>query len=384
MPVASGGSAAVLGPEIFRLAVEVCPGGMVVVDGRGAILLVNGEVERLFGYRRDELLGRPVEFLLPESLRAKHAVHRRGFARHPEIRHLGTGRDFKGRRKDGSEFSVEVGLNPIRVGDAWVVVGAIVDISERKRLERVQDEFVATVSHELRTPMTSIAASLGLLLAGAADKLPQPAAHLLEIAHGNCQRLVRMVNDILDLKKLDAGEMPFHFQRCDARGLLEKAIEANRGFADSCRVGLRVEPAHEMCDIYVDPDRLIQVVTNLLSNAIKFSPSRDEVVVTLRKRGKIIRIAVRDHGRGIPAKFKPRVFNAFAQADTAIGGQKTGTGLGLSIARHITRRMHGQIGFDDAPGGGSVFYVDFPAVDQLTQRPDRLAGGDRASVRARR
>jgi PAS domain S-box-containing protein len=372
MPFGAPGDAGTLGPEIFRLAVEVCPSGMIVVSGDGTIRLVNGEVERLFGYRRDELLGQSIEILLPERSRNTHAKLRRGFAKHPETRHFGTGREFNGRHKDGSEFPIEVGLHPFRVGDEFMVVGAILDISERKRLERMQDEFVATVSHELRTPMTSIAASLGLLLAGTASSLPQPAAHLLEIAQVNCQRLVRMVNDILDLKKLDSGQVRFLFQRCDARTLLEKAIEANQGFADGCGVAIRLKAPRDSIDLYVDPDRFIQVMTNLLSNALKFSSPGGVVVVTLEKRGTDVRIAVRDHGPGIPAELRPRIFEAFAQAD---GGsrQKGGSGLGLGIARHIVTRMQGQISFDDAPDGGTIFRIDLPGADHVEPRQDESA-----------
>jgi PAS domain S-box-containing protein len=372
MPLGAPKIAGALGPEIFRLAVEVCPSGMIVVGGDGAIRLVNGEVERLFGYQRDELLGQSIEILLPERSRGAHIKRRRTFARHPETRHFGTGREFSGRRKDGSEFPIEVGLHPFRVGDELLVVGAILDISERKRMERMQDEFVSTVSHELRTPMTSIAASLSLLLAGTSSNLPQPAAHLLEIAHANCQRLVRMVNDILDLKKLDSGQMRFLFQRCEARSLLVKAIEANQGFADSCSVGIRLEAPPASIDLYIDPDRFIQVVTNLLSNAIKFSPTGTDVIVSLEKRGTDIRIAVRDYGPGIPAEFKPRIFETFAQAD---GGsrQKGGSGLGLSIARQIITRMQGQIGFDDAPGGGTIFHIDMPGANHVEPRQDKPA-----------
>jgi PAS domain S-box-containing protein len=382
MPV--GANVRSLGPEVLRLAVEVCPSGMIVVGGDGAILLVNDEVERLFGYRRDELLGQSIEILLPERLHGKHAHHRHGFAKHPEIRHLGTGRDFNGRRKDGDEFPIEVGLNPIYVDGEMMVVSAIVDIGERKRLERTQDEFVSTVSHELRTPMTSISASLGLLLAGASDSLPQPAAHLLEIAQANCQRLVRMVNDILEIKKLDAGQMRFHFQRCDARALLEKAVEANHELAGGNGVDIRLDAPPDSIDLYIDPDRFIQVVTNLLSNALKFSPAGEEVVVALEKRGEDVRIAVRDHGPGIPAEFKPRVFETFAQAESG-GRQKGGSGLGLSIARQIITRMQGQIGFDDAPGGGTVFHVDLPGADHVEPRQKEFAAdAGRALARARR
>jgi PAS domain S-box-containing protein len=370
---AADGSA--LAPEIFRLAVEASPSGMVVVNGGGAIVMINGEVERLFGYRREELLGRPVEILLPDKLRGRHASQRSGFMLHPAARHLGTGREFLGRRKDGGEFPIEVGLNPMRIGGGVMVLCAIVDISERKRLERLQDEFITTVSHELRTPMTSIAGSLGLMIGGAAGGLPPAAAHLIEIAHANCRRLVRLVNDILDIKKLESGQMDFHFQRCPARLLVEQAIEANRGFADGYGVRIRLDAAAEAFDVQVDPDRFVQVITNLLSNAFKFSPAGEEVVVTIETCGDNVHIAVRDRGAGIPADFKPRIFEKFAQANTAHGQQKSGTGLGLSIVRQIVMQMNGQVGFDDAPGGGTIFYVDLPSADQFVRWDAEFAAG---------
>jgi PAS domain S-box-containing protein len=342
--------------------------------------MINGEVERLFGYRREELLGRPVEILLPGNLRGKHASHRNGFLRRPDARHLGTGRDFLGRRKDGSEFPIEVGLNPMQIDGDIIVLCAIVDISERKRLERVQDEFVTTVSHELRTPMTSIAGSLGLLIGGAAGILPPSAVHLIEIAYLNCRRLVRLVNDILDIKKLESGQTEFNFQRCDARVLVEQAIEANRGVADGYGVRIRLDAAAEAFDVQVDPDRFVQVITNLLSNALKFSPAGEEVVVTVATCGDNVHIAVHDRGAGIPADFKPRVFERFAQANNANGQQKSGTGLGLSIVRQIVMQTHGRIGFDDAPGGGTIFYVDLPSADHLARWDAEFAAGNPAPL----
>ena len=334
--------------------------------------MLNGEIERQFGYTRAELLGQPIEILLPKHSRGKHVQRRTGFVVAPSPHFLGSGRDFNGRRKDGSEFAVEVGLNPVRIGGALMVIAAIVDISERKRLKKMQDEFVSTVSHELRTPLTAIAASLGLLRVGAANSLPQQAYHLLEIAEANCQRLVRLVNDILDLQKLDAGRMPFHFQPCEARALLEKAVEANQALAGSLGASIRLDAQPAPAVLNVDPDRFIQIVTNLLSNALKFSPAGGEVVVALESRGAHVRIAVRDHGPGIPDEFRPRMFQSFAQADGG-GASKGSSGLGLSIARRIVEGMHGQIGFADAPGGGTVFYVDLPYCRVSDARAPRKA-----------
>jgi PAS domain S-box-containing protein len=286
--------------EKFRLAVEACPTGMVMTDSAGRIVLANTETERLFGYRRDELIGQSIEMLLPQRLRNAHRQHRAGFSRRPEIRRLGKSRNLLGCHRDGSEFPIEIGLYPIRNGEDPLVLSVIVDIGERKRMERLKDEFVSTVSHELRTPLTSIAGSLGLLIGGAAGTLPEPAARLIRIAQSNSQRLVRLINDILDIEKIESGQTVFKFKRLSARALVEQVIEANRGYADGFQVRVRLDADATAGEVYADPDRLAQVITNLLSNAIKFSPPGDEVVVAINERDDTVRIAIRDHGHGIP------------------------------------------------------------------------------------
>ena len=354
--------------EKFRLALESFPSGMVMVDHRGKILMINNEVERLFGYRRDELVGQNVDILVPARMRGHHLRHREGFTRHPEARRMGAGRDLFGLRKDGAEFPIEVGLNPIHTSEGVMVLGAIVDISERKRLERLKDEFVSTVSHELRTPLTSISGSLGLLIGGAAGPLPEAAARLLAIAQTNSQRLVRLVNDILDIEKMESGQLAFSFRRVEARALAEQVMEANRGFADGYGIRVRLDPASVAAEVHADPDRLAQVMTNLLSNAIKFSPTNGEVEVSVGKLDDMVRISVRDHGAGIPPDFRPHMFEKFAQADATDARRKGGTGLGLSIAKQIVLRLGGTIGFADAEGGGTVFNVDLSSLDQVTER----------------
>jgi PAS domain S-box-containing protein len=365
----------------FRLAVESCPSGMVMIDRTGKIVMVNTEVERLFGHRRDELLGRSVDILVPARLRDQHVRHRDGFTHHPETRRMGAGRDLFGLRKDGTEFPVEVGLNPIQTSEGLLVLSVIVDISERKRLERLKDEFVSTVSHELRTPLTSISGSLGLLIGGATGKLPDSAERLLAIAQSNSQRLVRLVNDILDIEKMESNRIAFNFKRVEARTLVEQAIEANRGFADGYGVRVRLDPASTAGEVHADPDRLVQVVTNLLSNSIKFSPPDGEVMVSVQPHDHLVRISVRDHGPGIPVAFRPHLFEKFAQADASDAGRKGGTGLGLSIVKQIVARLGGAVDFEDAPGGGTVFHVDLPGREHLTEREiDRDGEPDAARI----
>jgi len=237
--------------------------------------------------------------------------------------------------------------------------------------EHIKDEFVAMVSHELRTPLTSIAASLGLLVADPADKMSAAAKRLLRIAHSNSQRLVRLINDILDIEKIESGKIEFHMRRLDVRRLVEQAIESNRSFADQHEVNVRLDHKAKQGFVQADVDRLTQVVTNLLSNAVKYSPRAGEVLVTIENVDATVRISVRDHGSGIPEKFRSRIFEKFAQADSSDVRQKGGTGLGLNIVKQIVLKLGGKVGFDDAPDGGTIFYVDLPLAADLEAAVDR-------------
>jgi two-component system sensor histidine kinase/response regulator len=233
-------------------------------------------------------------------------------------------------------------------------------------LTGMMDEFVANVSHELRTPLTSIAGSLGLLAGGAGGPLPRTAARLVSIAHTNAQRLVRLINDILDIGKIESGNMTFDFAPVDLRAAAEQAIDANRAFAEIHHASIRLEMASPGCIVRADADRLIQVFTNLLSNAIKFSPDGGEVVVTIRHEAGMGCILVRDHGPGIPAAFRSRIFQKFAQAEVGDARQKGGSGLGLNIVSKIVTQHGGNVGFRDAPGGGTIFHVEIPLWAEQT------------------
>jgi PAS domain S-box-containing protein len=360
--VAAHSASQELSAEMFRQAVEACSCGMVMSDGAGKIMMVNTRTERLFGYSRAELIGQPADIIVPARLRAQHARYRADFIMHPES-HTGTGVDLFGRRKDGTEFHADVSLNPVDSAEGLLVLSVIVDLTERDRADRLKDEFVATVSHELRTPLTSIAGALGLLAGNATGNLPEPAAHLIAIARTNCQRLVRLVNDILDMEKLESGRITFDLKRVEVLSLVGQAIEDNRGFADSYDVAIQLDATSEKAEVRADPDRLVQVVTNLLSNAIKFSPRGGKVEVATERRDNVVRISVRDHGCGIPDQFKLRVFEKFAQADASDSRQKGGSGLGLSILKTIVERLGGTVMFDHAPGGGTIFLVELPDYD---------------------
>lgn len=356
----------------YRGLVEAAPDAMVVLNQNGEIVLLNAQAETHFGYRRDELLGQKVTNIIPEgyaerlnadALRSTEAELAQQKANRVEL---------SGRRKNGSEFPIEIMLSPVETSEGRLVTAAIRDISERRAIDRLKDEFVATVSHELRTPLTSISGALALLIGEAAGKLPSKATKLLLIAHTNSQRLVRLVNDILDIEKLESGRMVFNLSRVDVQSLLEGVIEANRAFAAGYGVTIRLIGTATGCAVRADVDRLTQVVTNLISNAVKFSSKGANVVVAVERRGKAVRISVRDHGPGISAAFKSKIFQKFAQADNTDARSKGGTGLGLSIAKQIAVRLGGDVTFDDAPGGGTVFNVDLPFWESMADRESDL------------
>jgi PAS domain S-box-containing protein len=336
---------------------EAAPDTMVVVNHAGEIVLLNLQAEKEFGYRRDELLGQSIKKIIPERVAERLIANG---LRSPLTLQIGTETELTGRRKDGGEFPIEIMLSPLESAERILVIR---DISVRRQTERLKDEFVATVSHELRTPLTSISGSLGLLAGQWASKLPESAARLLAIAHTNSQRLARLLNDILDIEKLESGHVVFNLSKVAVRPLVEHAIEENRGFAESYGVFVRLDAASADLEVNADPDRLAQVITNLLSNAIKFSPAGGEVLVAVEKNANDVRVTVRDHGFGVPDDFKLHIFEKFAQADATNSRQKGGTGLGLSIVKQIVERLGGDVGFEDASGGGAIFYVELPAWD---------------------
>lgn len=257
-------------------------------------------------------------------------------------------------------------------GEIGVLANTFQEMAEQVKLatarlklagdERAQmkDEFVAMVSHELRTPLTSISASLGLLVADPSRTMSEAASRLLRIAHSNSQRLVRLINDILDVEKIETGKIEFEMKQLDVCRLIEQSIEGVRGYADQFDVIVTLDPKAERLFVRGDADRFMQVVTNLLSNAIKYSPSRGEVFVSVESMAELVRISIRDHGPGIPETFRAHIFEKFAQASAGDERQKGGTGLGLSIARQIVLKFGGEVGFYDAPDGGTVFHVDLP------------------------
>jgi len=240
------------------------------------------------------------------------------------------------------------------------------DITERKVAEKAKSEFIATVSHELRTPLTSMKGALGLALSGAVGEMPEKMEKLVSMAGSNCDRLVLLINDILDMEKIEAGKMDFKMEAFDLRDLIDASLEANQFYADKYDVTLRADVEDAGDDgfrTYGDQSRLRQVMDNLLSNAAKFSPQGSEIVVGLKQHNGRLRVTVRDYGSGIPQKAQAGIFDKFTQADSSDTRSKGGTGLGLSIAKQIVESHDGRIFFVSEEQVGTQFFVDLPGMD---------------------
>jgi PAS domain S-box-containing protein len=345
--------------EQFRLAIEAAPTGMLLMDLEGVILLVNAQIEKLFGYPRSELLGQPIESLISERFRVNIPDFRKGSFGNPTV----SLQEIHALRKDGSELPVEIRLNPLTTSEGDFVLSSIVDLSQRLEIDRIRSDFISTVSHELRTPLTSIRGSLGLLQAGAMGALPIQAAEMVAIAYKNSGRLVRIINDILDIGAIDSGKLMLQMGIVPLAELLQQSVEANASFAEKYAVRLLLETVSPADRVLADPNRLMQVMVNLLSNAAKFSPPGGDVLIRVRHRDTNARIEVEDSGGGIPAAFKVHVFEKFAQADASATRHYEGSGLGLNISRKLIEAMGGSIGFYAAADRGTVFYVELPRKD---------------------
>jgi len=336
--------------RIFETSLDL----ILVVDRQGNMLRVSPSATAILGYRPDEMLGRNAgDLVYAEDLHAIREEMRRARRGHL-IRHFATRYVHKSGRVVTLAWSGVWSETERR----HFFIGR--DITEQKRIERMKDEFIATVSHELRTPVTAIAGPLDLLTGGAVGHLPEPARRLIAIAQNNSKRLVRLINDILDIEKIESGMATFNFRLVDLKPLVKQAIEADRVMAEQFGVPVRLAAEAPDAVVYTDGDRLMQVLTNLVSNAVKFSPRGNDVVVSMDVQGDHVRIAIRDHGPGIPDEFKALMFEKFAQVDATDARQKGGTGLGLSIVKQTMLRLGGRVGYNAAPSGGSIFHVDVP------------------------
>lgn len=332
---------------------------------------LNAAWEKTLGYTLEELMARPyVDFV------------------HPDDRGL-TGRESQRLRLGGLTFDFEnrylakdgtyrwLSWRSAAFPERGLIYAVARDVNERKKVEQMKNDFISVVSHELRTPLTSIRGSLGLIAGGVAGEIPEKARSLVEIAAKNSERLVRLINDMLDIEKIESGEMGFRLALVELMPLVEQAVDANRAFAARYGVEIRIVEAAPGARVRADPDRILQVLTNLLSNASKFSPRGETVELAVSRRDGQVSVSVQDRGRGIPPEFQPRVFEKFAQADASSTRDKEGTGLGLSISRAIAESHGGRLGFETG-AGGTTFRFDLPEWGE--PRETEKEGGPRILI----
>lgn len=353
---------------------------IIATDNAGIVRVFNPAAERMLGYRADEMIGKqnPACFHDAVELESRAAELSKEFGisvapgfdaivAHPALRGKEDEREWSYVRKDNSRIPVLVSVTLLRdqsgKSDGFLCIAY--DLTEEKKNERIKKEFVSTVSHELRTPLTSIRGSLGLIAGGVAGKLPDQAAKLIEVAHRNSERLVRLINDILDIEKLESGKMQLDLKQQALLPIAKQAIDANRGYAREMGVTIELDEAASDIPVRIDADRFIQVLTNLLANAAKFSPAGDRVRVAINLTDDAVRISVSDNGPGIPPDFHHRIFEKFSQADSSDTRQKGGTGLGLAISKSLVESMGGEIGFESA-STGTTFWVSLPIAVKPT------------------
>jgi signal transduction histidine kinase len=231
---------------------------------------------------------------------------------------------------------------------------------QRKQIENMKSEFISLISHELRTPLTSIHGSLGLLNGSVAGELPEKAAGLIRVAYRNSERLISLINDVLDIEKVDSGQMHYDPRSEAVSSLVSQAIDSNLHYALKLGVFLNFKAPDSEIHIHVDANRVTQILANFISNAIKYSPAGAQIDLTAYVDDGWVYIKVKDTGSGISTEFKDRIFKKFSQADSALTRQKGGAGLGLYISKQMAEQMGGAVGFDSEPGQGSTFWVKFP------------------------
>lgn len=370
--------------DLFGALLEAAPDAMVIINQSGHIVLVNSQTHRMFGYAPAELLGKPVELLIPARFHGRHPAHRERYFGEPHFRPMGAGLELSGVRKDGGEFPVEVSLSPLRTPQGVLVTSAIRDISERKRFERelqeqneqlrrarqASDGFLASMSHELRTPLNGIIGFAEFLADGKPGALnPKQKEYLQDILDSGRQ-LLQLINDVLDTVRLKSGKLELHETTFEVSQAIEEVRCAMTAAASSKRIELTTAIDPGLSRVSLDEQRFKQVVFHLLANAIKFTGEGGSVRIEARAldAGRF-QLTVSDTGIGIDPHDLRRLFAEFEQLDTGIARRFDGAGLGLALTRGISRLLGGGVQAESEIGKGSRFSVLLPVAMSRSSTP---------------
>ncbi len=383
----------------FRQLLDAAPDAILEVDSDGRIVLMNQAAERSFGYAREELLTQPIEVLVPSAMRGRHAGHRHGYQHAPEVRPMGTGLELEAQRKDGSRFPVEISLSPVQYDGEKRITAIVRDVSDRRRTEdrlreiqdrharewsaansqlearnleieranRLKSEFLASMSHELRTPLHTIIGFSELLGEGLDGELNATQRRFVEHIHRDSLHLLELINDILDLSKIEAGRLELRVAVFALEGALQEVLATIRPQAAAKSQRLRVSAAE---GIHLDADRVRfkEILYNLLSNAVKFTDEGGAIGIAVLPMGDFAQISVQDTGVGIAADHQDVVFDAFQQVGSTTKGVREGTGLGLAITRRLVEQHGGRLSLESKVGEGSCFSFGIP-LDPAQRTP---------------
>jgi PAS domain S-box-containing protein len=375
----------------FRELLEAAPDSIIEIDQEGIIVLLNRVTEKMFGYARADLLGKPVEILIPEAQRSAHVHHRAHYWKHPQTRSMGSGLSLEGQRSDGTRFPVEISLSPVNSDDGFRVTAVIRDITERKQAEdriraiqekytralsatnqelesrnkeveranRLKSEFLASMSHELRTPLHTIIGFSELLSEQFEGPLNDKQKRFIDHIHRDSLHLLELINDVLDLSKIEAGRLELRREAFDIGMAIEEVVQPIRRQAEAKALSVDTHVAVDSA-VYADRVRFKQILLNLLSNAVKFTPEGGRVRVDAAIRDGFFEISVSDTGVGISAEEHVTVFDKFYQVGNTTKGVREGTGLGLAITQHLVAEHGGRIWVESEVGQGSRFTFTIP------------------------
>jgi PAS domain S-box-containing protein len=365
----------VWGETQLRAMLDFAPDAMLVIDASGRIALVNVQAERVFGVSREEILHRPVEVLMPDRFHSRHLEHRRAYQRDPRVRPMGAGATLFARRGDGTEFPVEISLSPLQTDRGQLVMAAIRDVSERNRAERILREkyleleaanfaktrFLASMSHELRTPLNAIIGFTGTLLMRLPGPLTRDQDDQLRTVQTSARHLLSLINDLLDLAKIESGKIEVHVEEVSCRGLVGEITDALGPLAGAKGLAFSVEPMDGDLVLMTDRRAVKQIVINLASNAITFTEKGSVRLACSRTPDKDwTTISVTDTGRGIRPEDRVRLFQPFEQLESTGGRRHEGTGLGLHLSQKLAALLGGHITVASEYGAGSTFTLVLP------------------------